>query len=202
MLTGARMAAAASSLRWRTCGSRSPTMRRVGACTRARALPARSGRPPREMTSRTRSGRSAAVINAAAAPVLAPKSAKGSWAVSLCCPSQSAAPVNLSASRTMSNRSSRVRRSTCSSWGVSRSRSKVAQPRSWRMPATRRFRGLWRLLPLPCAKSTTPRVFATGTARSPSSETPAVGTRTVRSTILSVLISPVWSVPGAGGYVS
>ena len=78
------MAAAARSLSWRTCGSRSPTMRRVGACTRARASPAKSGRPPREMTSRTRSGRSAAVINAAAAPVLAPKTAKGSWAVSFC----------------------------------------------------------------------------------------------------------------------
>ena len=37
--------------------------------------PARSGRPPREMTARTASGRSAAAIRAAAAPVLAPKSA-------------------------------------------------------------------------------------------------------------------------------
>ena len=34
--------------------------------------------------------RSAAVVNAAAAPVLAPNSAKGSWPVSLCWPSQSA----------------------------------------------------------------------------------------------------------------
>ena len=58
------------------------------------------------MTNRTCSGRSAAVINAAAAPVLAPNNAKGSWAVSSCCPSQSAAPVNLFASRAMSVRSS------------------------------------------------------------------------------------------------
>ena len=52
-----------------------PTIRRVGARTRVSAGPARSGRPPREMTARTASGRSAAAIRAAAAPVLAPKSA-------------------------------------------------------------------------------------------------------------------------------
>ena len=39
----------------------------------ASASPARSGRPPRDTTAAEISGRSAAAINAAAAPVLAPK---------------------------------------------------------------------------------------------------------------------------------
>ena len=117
MVTGAVITAAAASLSCRTCGSRPPTMRRVGACTRERASPARSGRPPREMTSRTRSGRSAAVTNAAAAPVLAPNNARGRSAVSSCCASQSTAPVSRAASRRMSKRSSAVRRSMSSSSG-------------------------------------------------------------------------------------
>ena len=57
-----------------TSRSAPPTISRVGARTRPSAAPARSGRPPREMTAPTSSGRSAAVISAAAAPVLAPNS--------------------------------------------------------------------------------------------------------------------------------
>jgi hypothetical protein len=86
---------------------------RVGAATRASALPARSGLPPREMTSRTRPGRSAAVVRAVGAPVLAPKIASDSGPVSLRLASQSAAPVSRSANVQMSKRSSRVR------WSIS-----------------------------------------------------------------------------------
>src|SRR6267142_341732 len=50
-----------------------PTISRVGARTRVRADPARSGRPPRETTAPTDSGRAAAATSAAPAPVLAPK---------------------------------------------------------------------------------------------------------------------------------
>ena len=52
-------------------------MRSVGARTSASAGPARSGRPPRETTARTRSGSRAAATSAAAAPVLAPNSPTG-----------------------------------------------------------------------------------------------------------------------------
>jgi len=38
---------------------------------------------------------------------------------------------------------------SCSSWGVSRSNSKVASPAPLSTSATNRLRGLWRLLPLP-----------------------------------------------------
>ena len=58
-------------------------MSSVGATTRDSTSSARSGRPPRETTARTRSGRSAAAINAAAAPVLAPNRPSGSRDVRL-----------------------------------------------------------------------------------------------------------------------
>jgi hypothetical protein len=54
-------------LRRSTSGSRPPTISSVGARTRRSASPARSGRPPRDTTALTRSGRSAAAISAAAA---------------------------------------------------------------------------------------------------------------------------------------
>src|SRR5664280_3315537 len=61
----------------RTSASAPPTIRSVGARTRAREAPARSGRPPRETTAKTRSGRAAAATSAAAAPVLAPNNPSG-----------------------------------------------------------------------------------------------------------------------------
>ena len=56
-----------------TGSSRPPTISNVGAMTWGRASPARSGRPPRDTTALTRSGRSAAATRAAPPPVLAPK---------------------------------------------------------------------------------------------------------------------------------
>ena len=50
-----------------------PTISNVGASTLSSACSARSGRPPREITAATCSLNLAAVINAAATPVLAPK---------------------------------------------------------------------------------------------------------------------------------
>src|SRR5205823_1177196 len=81
----------------------------------------------------------------------------------------------------MSNRRWAVRASIASSSGVSRSTSSVASVASLRTRATWRLRGLSRLLPLPCANSTTPRA-SSGRARLPSSVTPAAGTRTMLST--------------------
>jgi hypothetical protein len=57
-----------------------PTISSVGAFTRESDAPARSGRPPRETTACILSGRFAAAISAAAAPVLAPK-----YATRKCC---------------------------------------------------------------------------------------------------------------------
>ena len=54
-----------------------PTISRVGARTAPSIAPARSGRPPRETTAPTSSGRCAAAHRAAAAPVLAPNSPSG-----------------------------------------------------------------------------------------------------------------------------
>ena len=53
-----------------------------------------------------------------------------------------------------------------SSAGVSRSKSRVPRPRRFKDSATRRLRGLWRLLPLPWAKITRPPA-ARGTLRCP-----------------------------------
>ena len=84
--------------------------------------------------------------------------------------SQSVAPTSRSASRSMSKRSWRVRSSTASSSGVSRSTSSVASPAWFSVRATWRLRGLRRLLPLPWANSTRPAASA-GRARSASSRT-------------------------------
>ena len=83
-------------------------------------------RPPREITSRTWSGTSAAAIRAAAAPVLAPNNTTGSWPVSRRSLSHRMAPTSRDAKRGMSNRYVRVRSSICSSSAVSRSISSVA----------------------------------------------------------------------------
>ena len=83
------------------------------------------------------------------------------------------APTSRSASRPMSKRSRAVRRSTASSAG-SRSISRVASFAWFSTRATCRLRGLWRLLPLPCANRTMPRA-PPGSVRSPSSVTGPAG---------------------------
>ena len=87
-----------------TTSSAPPTIRSVGATTRGNASPARSGRPPREITTRTSDGRSAAAIRAAAAPVLAPKQAMGSPRRASLARSQSIASTTRRARRSMSKR--------------------------------------------------------------------------------------------------
>src|SRR5256885_1633279 len=67
----------------------------------------------------------------------------------------------------MSNRKARVRSSSRSSAGVSRSKRSVPRPAACRATATCLLRELCRELPLPCAKTTTPRPPG-GTTRSPS----------------------------------
>lgn len=86
------------------------------------------------------------------------------------------------ASSGMSKRSSRVWLSTRSSSAVSRSKSSVAKPASFNSRATQRLRQLCRLLPLPCAKSTSPRAAA-GTLRSPFRTTPSAAMATLVWTI-------------------
>src|SRR5438552_1518198 len=87
------------------------------------------------------------------------------------------------ASNPMSKRNSAVRSSTRSSASVSRSKSSVAMPASCSTPATNRLRGLRRLDPAPCRKSTKPR-GSEGTARSPCSVIFPIGLLTARSLVL------------------
>jgi hypothetical protein len=146
-----------SSLAWR-CNSRtrgplSPTINRVGVRTTGRAVPAKSGHLPRETTAPTSSGRRAAAMSAAAAPVLAPNRLIWRWRVGGWPRAQSTAPTRRSANRSISNRSSHVRMSTAASSGVRRSKSSVARPASWRTSATEQVHGPWWLLPLPWAKT-------------------------------------------------
>src|SRR5438477_339686 len=76
------------------------------------------------------------------------------------------------------NLHSAVYSSISSSADVSRSISSVPSPTSTSWPATKRFRLLNRLLPLPCANNTTP-CAPCGNVKSPSSCTLPAGTRTV-----------------------
>lgn len=157
---GAASAFAARRLSSSTCSSSEPTISNVGARTSPSAVPARSGRPPRDTTARTASGRSAALTSAAAAPVLAPNSPTGAPLASVMPSgpvSQLSAPVRRRASRSMSNRCSAVTRSRRSSSSVSRSNSSVAKPACRSDDATSWLRGDSRLLPEPCAKITHPR---------------------------------------------
>lgn len=80
----------------------------------------------------------------------------------------------------MSKRRCPVRASISSSASVNKSKSSVASPASWRMLATYRLRGLCRVLPLPCAKMTSPRAFG-GIVRLPSSHAPSTGICTSRT---------------------
>jgi hypothetical protein len=93
--------------------------------------------------------------------------------------SQSVRPASRFASKPMSKRNWLVRTSTLSSSGVSRSASKVANPAALSARATWRLRGLKRLLPLPCANSTSPR-GASGKLRSASSVASPTGIRSAR----------------------
>src|SRR5207302_3744957 len=108
-----------------------------------------------------------AATRAAAPPVLAPKNPTGRPAVVGSTDSHSVMATRRPARRPMSNRRWPVRRAACSSSGGSGWASRVARPASWRTAATSRLRGLWRLLPLPWAKATTP-TGASGPARSAS----------------------------------
>src|SRR5207249_6523188 len=133
-------------------------MSSVGARTRASvAASTRSGRPPREITALTFWPSCAAATMAAALPVLAPKYPIGSSCSSFCVSIQRVASNSLPASSEMLNRCSRERRSVTSSAAVRRSKSSVAMPVWCNWRATNRLRGLYRLLPLPCANSTIPR---------------------------------------------
>ncbi|MER0242410.1 hypothetical protein AAHZ94_10320 [Streptomyces sp. HSW2009] len=75
----------------------------------------------------------------------------------------------------MSKRSSPPARSARSSSALSRSMRTVARSARPRAAATARLRGLRRELPLPCAKTTTPRAPA-GSARSPVRVVPSTST--------------------------
>src|SRR5439155_14976799 len=79
----------------------------------------------------------------------------------------------------MLNRSAAVYISSASSGCVSRSNSSVASPPSFKTRATNVLRGLWRLLPLPCANTTMPLAFS-GILSVPSSLTPPVSMRISR----------------------
>ena len=187
--TSARIPVTARRFRSTTWTSWPPTTRRVGARTRPSASPARSGRPPREMTARTASGRSAAAISAAAAPVLAPNNATAPGAVG-CARTQSIAARTRRPSIATSKRCSPVCSSASASGGVRRSSSNVPKPAASSVAATNRLRRLKRLLPLPWANTTSPAAMA-GTRRSASSSMPVpAGMRTARSmagTVTTVL---------------
>src|ERR1039458_3486232 len=74
---------------------------------------------------------------------------------------------------------------SASSSGVSRSKSRLPSPTTCRAPATNMLRGLLRLLPLPCANTTTPRAPA-GTVSRPGSGTVPASTITSRISSASV----------------
>ena len=145
---GSASMSAARSFNSRTVTSSPPTINNVGA-----ALPEANrrpvGRPPRETTARTRSGRSVAAIRAAAAPVLAPNRPIFIRAVS---------PAINPVDRSRNRRQQPDVRRKCVAFvntmpsEVSRSNSRVANPASLSTSATNRFRELKRLLPLPVGK--------------------------------------------------
>ena len=87
-----------------TAASRLPTISSVGECTRAKASPAKSGRPPREITAPTSRGHSAAATSAAPAPVLEPKYPIRRSRVASLSRAHFVAYKNLSANKLMSER--------------------------------------------------------------------------------------------------
>jgi hypothetical protein len=114
----------AARLSANTVRSRPPTTSNVGARTRPRTAPARSGRPPRETTAATAAGRSAATSSAAPAPVLAPNRPTGRPPVRRSVASQSSAAASRPASSWTSKRRRPPARSAVSSSAVSRSSSR------------------------------------------------------------------------------
>ena len=138
-------------------------------------VPARSGRPPRETRTRTGSGRSAAALSAAAAPVLAPNirpagrqveptPAPSRWRRRLAAPASHVEPV-LAGPRVD---------------GGLRRRQQIEQERGepvCRSAGHCTIAALKRLLPLPCANTTSPAAGA-GITRSPSISTVPALTRT------------------------
>ena len=160
-----------------TSTSRDPTISSVGLRTAASTSKARSGRPPRDTIARTCCGLAAAARRQAAEPVLAPKSPRGKWAKGFWVASQSIAPTTRSVRSSISNRFERICSLGRSSSSVSRSKRSVASPPWTRFFATARLRGLWRLLPLPWAKTTRPFGWA-GMASRPGSWAPTEGTTT------------------------
>ncbi len=82
----------------------------------------------------------------------------------------------------ISKRSAAVARSACSSAGVNRSSSRVANAAGIQRRRNERLRGLWRLLPAPWAKTIAPRARS-GSASEPTIEIPSpasICTRQVR----------------------
>ena len=93
-------------------------------------------------------------------PVLEPKYPIRKLRICSCCLIHFVACTRRWASRVMLNRCSRVWMSSASSSGVSKSKSNVPRPARLSVLATNWLRGLCRLLPLPCANSTSPSEFS------------------------------------------
>src|SRR5690606_6301113 len=100
----------------------------------------------------------------------------------------------------MSNLNLRVTSSTAASAGVSRSSSSVPNPASWITAATARFRELNRLLPLPCAKMTSPAA-PFGTCRSPSQVASPAGILTLSTVAPFAMSHSGWIRFGEIGFV-
>ena len=120
--------------------------------------------PPRETTADTSSGRRAAAVKAAAAPVLAPNRPTAK------CATASSARIHSrdSSIRLASKAMSKTLFRSSASSGNRRSNSSVASPARLRARETDVLRGLSLLEPLPCAKTTIP-FAAFGTASNPGS---------------------------------
>ena len=146
--------ACASRFSASTSTSRPPTISSVGARTERSAGPARSGRPPRETTAPTiasirgrreerggRAGARAEVADRAARPTArAPPDDR--WRR----PDRSGQQPDVEDVPPIGR----------FGWGSRRSNSRVPRPEAWSRLATHMFRGLARLLPLPCANRTRP----------------------------------------------
>ncbi|MBM3862819.1 MAG: hypothetical protein FJ385_02540 [Verrucomicrobia bacterium] len=131
-------------------------MRTTRAFTLSIESAARSVRPPRDTTACT-SGLIADTASAAAAPVLAPNRPMPSCESGWYPRTQRTTSARRSVSSGILKRNDADSGSAAASRGVSRSNSTVANPLRCNSSATRRLRGLSRPLPLPWAKTTTPR---------------------------------------------
>src|SRR5581483_9314826 len=178
-----------------------PTIRSVAAVTSSSDEPARSGRPPRDTTAATRSRSSPAATSAAAAPVLEPKYPICKSLTEACCRSHRVAAMRREASKGMLKRRCPVYSSTSSSPVVRRSNSRVPRPASCSTRATYWLRGLWRLLPLPCANSTTPWPSG-GRVNSPSKCARSTGIMTSHASkrmVSLIRVGPASNLPPRNG---